>query len=104
MNEDTETMKVETVEDFSTLSPEQRYVELAKRLVELKDARAELDEFKDEMTGNSDIPWDPVMDEDRTEPEDMRRYEDLITAEDEKWCRVREMVRDALGNEHLWHC
>ena len=95
---------IETVADYSTLSREERYVELAKRLMELSRARAALKGFEDEMMGDSDVPWDPIMDETSTKPADMERYRTLVTEEDEKWCRVREMVRDALGDDTLWQC
>jgi hypothetical protein len=73
-------MNSATVDDFTTLSPGEKYLELAKRLVELKDAR-------EALYGSED-------DEDGT----------LAMTEDEKWCRVREMVRDALGDDSLWTC
>ena len=73
-------MNSPTVDDFTTLSPGEKYLELAKRLVELKDAR-------EALYGSED-------DEDGT----------LAMVEDEKWCRVREMVRDALGDDSLWTC
>jgi len=69
---------MDKVEDFTTLSPGEKYLELAKRLVELKDAR-------DALRGSGE-------DEDGT----------LAMIEDEKWRRVREMVRDALGDKTLW--
>lgn len=95
-------MKYQTKADFTVLSTEERYVELAARIRELGQARGELQAFKDEMTGNRDIPWDPEMD--KTEPEDKEKYDQLVWKEDEKWCRVREMVRDALGDPELWQC
>ena len=73
-------MNSPTVDDFTALSPGEKYLELAKRLVELKDAR-------EALYGSED-------DEDGT----------LAMVEDEKWCRVREMVRDALGDDSLWTC
>ena len=99
----TETMEVKTTDDFSTLKPEERYRELAARLVELKDARSELQDFKDDKTGDADVPWDSEIDGFKDDKEE-EKYRNLVMNEDEKWCRVREMVRDALSNDILWQC
>lgn len=88
-----------TVCDYSALNTSDRYAELGNRVLEHANSKRVLEEFKD-----ANVDAEGAFNEDNLSPEDHAKYLELVMDEDEKWCRVREMVRDATGNETLWEC